>query len=444
VYKVACILALWFCMTPSEAQVAVDNMPLERLQRVAEFRSTAKSADAKLTAANAAYVVDTHRWKPGGTVNVAFLGGNVSLHKAIERVANEWTQYANIRFDFGYDPTKNAYRQWSRGDKTYAARIRISFDQPGHYSAVGTESVNPDPKLFPPNRESMNFSAFDVQYPNAMPDAWEAIVRHEFGHALGLWHEHQKPICTREIRWTDDGVHKTAYAYYSEILNWPPGYTDSNLRPPSSVDDVLGDGDKVNLDSILIYLLPPEILVNGEKSPCFTKKLPVVFSELDKQAVRRAYPSDPNEVLAEARAAKVPAMLASVARSDILSVPERITLSARIESRTIADRPNVYVQIPSEAVEATANELRQSLKVAGFIAPELETVGTQRSPRRLEVRYFASSSKDSADAIAAMLVRTSPGSGTPSVKQVRGYEGKVKRTMIEVWYPTNDAKRAKP
>lgn len=430
--KLCTTLAAALVVASGYAQTGVDNMPVERLQAIGEARAAALSADLKLQANLPAYVIDSHRWKVGSTVNVAFLGGSTELHQAIEKLANEWTQYANIKFDFGYNPATGKYREWSRADKTYAARVRISFDQTGHYSAVGTESV--DSKRFPPHMESMNFSDFNMQYPNAMPDDWGGIVRHEFGHALGLWHEHQKPFCTGEIRWVDEGSKQSAYTYYLNNLRWPTSYTDSNLKPPISVDDRFGKADSVNLTSLLIYKLPPEILIKGTASPCYTKTLPTTFSDLDKEAIALVYPFDKSKAV-PVDPSKVTAVLAAVARSDILSISDRIAFSSKVESRTIADRPKVYVQMPSATAEVAAKEIRTRLKIDGFIAPEIENVGVERSPNRLEVRYFKKADQGSAEAVAASVANASDVASAPLVKYIKGYETKSIRPALEVWLP---------
>src|SRR5690349_10941147 len=46
----------------------------------------------------------------------------------------------------------------------------------------------------------MNFEGFDVQ----LPQDWRGVVLHEFGHALGLEHEHQHPVQPCDFRWEDD------------------------------------------------------------------------------------------------------------------------------------------------------------------------------------------------------------------------------------------------
>jgi hypothetical protein len=135
----------------------------------------------------------TKRWHPGQAVRVAFLGGDASLRNDIATVAAEWATFANLKLDFGVTPGMATYREWAPTDNQYAAEVRISFNQDGYWSFVGTDSV--DASVTGSGEASMNFGGFDV----SRPQDWQAVVRHEFGHALGFEHEHrhQWAVATR-------------------------------------------------------------------------------------------------------------------------------------------------------------------------------------------------------------------------------------------------------
>src|SRR5579862_9368399 len=87
-------------------------------------------------------VADTQAWSPGQTVRVAFLTGSPNLHKKIGEIASSVNEVCNIKLDFGFDPATGKYRSWSTQDSDHAAEIRVSFDQGGYFSLVGTDSVN--------------------------------------------------------------------------------------------------------------------------------------------------------------------------------------------------------------------------------------------------------------------------------------------------------------
>jgi len=52
---------------------------------------------------------------------------------------------------------------------------------------------------------------------------YKQVVLHEFGHALGLIHEHQSPAT--KIKWNKDYV----YWYFREFHKWDSGTVDTNI-----------------------------------------------------------------------------------------------------------------------------------------------------------------------------------------------------------------------
>ena len=168
-------------------------------------------------------LINTKKWQPGTSLRCRFLDGTPKIKKAVEGVAHQWEQYANIKFKFV-----------TTGD----AEIRISFKaDPGSWSAVGRDALNRS--YFPLHQPTMNYGWLDDASPLA---EIKRVVLHEFGHALGCVHEHQSPKFTRKWNtakvmaafqgppnfWTPDDIMGNVLQKYS-----PKGMSVTNFDPKS-------------------------------------------------------------------------------------------------------------------------------------------------------------------------------------------------------------------
>lgn len=144
------------------------------------------SEGLNLPAIEQAAAVTASRWSPGRNLRVKFLGGDRAAQDEVFQAVAEWSRYANINFTLG-----------ATGD----AEIRVAFQQgAGSWSYVGTDCL-----AVPANQPTMNLG-------------WSgdlARTLHEFGHALGLIHEHQNPEAS--IPWKNAAV--IAY-YMGPPNNW--------------------------------------------------------------------------------------------------------------------------------------------------------------------------------------------------------------------------------
>lgn len=197
-------------------------------------------------------------WKPGRTLRVRFLDGDLAVQQRVQSFAQEWSTYANIHFAFGNDPN---------------AEIRISFRQAGSWSYIGTDALS-----IPKNQPTMNFGWLTPATPN---DEYSRVVIHEFGHALGCIHEHQNP--STNIPWNKPAV----YDYYAgPPNNWTKEQVDINLFTRYSAD--ITQFSAFDPESIMLYPIPNEF-TEGDFEVGWNR----VLSKTDKGYVATLYPGVP-------------------------------------------------------------------------------------------------------------------------------------------------------
>jgi hypothetical protein len=254
-------------------------------------------------------VSDLQRWQPGTSVRIAFLSGPSPLHRDIAQAVSEITEHCNLKLDFGFDNNSGAFRAWRESDTQYSADIRVSFDQSGFFSLVGTDSINgcigaPEQKVGGrPCQRSLNLGGFVVQ----RPSNWQGVVRHEFLHALAFQHAHQnaRGPCEAEFRWEDDDGYEPTTdargAYGKDAagrspgiytyLAGPPNYwsrtkVDHNLRRIEGAEVTLGAFDR---SSIMLYRFPDHFY-KKTPSDCAPLSDGISLSEGDKRGLRLLYP----------------------------------------------------------------------------------------------------------------------------------------------------------
>ena len=250
---------------------------------------------------------DLTRWAPGQTLRVAFLGGDEQLHRDIAEATKAIAGACNIKLDFGGQA--GTFDSWSEQDTVMAAEIRVSFDQKGYFSLVGTDSVNaligsPTGRVGGrPYQRSLNLGGFTIQ----KPAGWEGTVRHELLHALSFHHSHQnmRGPCESDFRWEDDpgylptqdaqgrfiadsgGRRPGVYTYLAGFPNfWPKPKVDHNLRLENPQHTVAGPFDRA---SVMLYRFP-QLFYTTPNSQCAPAGNGVELSVGDKRGLTLLYP----------------------------------------------------------------------------------------------------------------------------------------------------------
>jgi hypothetical protein len=189
-------------------------------------------------------------WTNGMTLRVAFLDGDASQHALVRQFAPTWSTYGSIKFDFANNANPH---------------IRIRFNEnDGAWSYIGR-----DCETIPHGQPTMNLGWQD-----------EGVILHEFGHTVGLIHEHQNP---------QGGIHWNKEAVYRDLggppNNWSKSVVDHNMF--ATYDRSQVNATEVDKKSIMLYAIPAAWTADG-----FSSTENSVLSEQDKRFIGdpRNYP----------------------------------------------------------------------------------------------------------------------------------------------------------
>lgn len=151
----------------------------------------------------------------------------MSVQDAVRRIVRERIQpIVSVKLIYVSDPSK--------------ANIRISFDPDGGaWSLIGTDCLHERSK------PTMNLGWFDV-----------ATTLHEFGHALGMVHEHQNPH-GNPIKWDYPRV----YSWAETTQGWDHEMTEKNILNKYANSQI--NGSQFDPQSIMLYFFPGKLTTNN-------------------------------------------------------------------------------------------------------------------------------------------------------------------------------------
>jgi hypothetical protein len=255
---------------------------LQNKAALAAVRERASNApDPKAKGKVALAWAQNRLWRTGRTLRVRFLDADATPAqiKVVMDAANEWTKYANLKFEVSSAPE---------------AEIRITF-RPSRifWSHVGTNAL-----VIQNDRPTMTLGLFENGQPRS---DYRRYVLHEFGHAIGCVHEHQTPIAG--IKWNLPVV----YRYYKELCNWTEADVNNNVinvyaqastnhdyprdKAPANIPvlDPIRADQSPSFDgaSIMIYTILKEHTLDG-----FSVAWGYELSEDDKKFIAAMYPQE--------------------------------------------------------------------------------------------------------------------------------------------------------
>jgi len=214
-----------------------------------------------------------------------FIYSPISIKESIKRIVRErWQPFINMNLVFMDDDP--LFDGDSDEMKIALSTIRISFNpKGGSNSIVGKQCLL---KKYE-NKNTMNFAWFDVK-----------TVIHEFGHMLGMLHEHQSPLNPIPIP-NDSWNEPELYKYYDStfIANGILTDTSEDMKKRSdwiagnvfnttiSVDKLEGNYD---MYSIMFYSFPKKVFKDGTSYKETGLRLNSILSLKDAGLAAKYYP----------------------------------------------------------------------------------------------------------------------------------------------------------
>lgn len=209
------------------------------------------------TAGTKAALLNGARWPDFSTIKAKFIGGGKALQDKVKAVAEELFALTNLTIAFVQDGNTD---------------IRIDFVQGnGSWSYLGTQC-----RTISQSQATMNFGWLNA---SSSDTEIRSVVLHEFGHALGLIHEHQNPV--GGIQWNRNAVIQDLSGPPN---NWSLATIENNMFARNSTSDVTAT--TVDRDSIMMYQIPRAWTLDGFSADGNDK-----LSTKDKQFLKSVYPA---------------------------------------------------------------------------------------------------------------------------------------------------------
>jgi serralysin len=233
-------------------------------------------AGAKLSVQKArAAFLKGKQWEQGQTIRIAFLQNSVNYQNQIlnPQYTREKADYVRQVIMSDVAPLVNLKFEWNADPATSDVRIMFVPDL-GAWSYIGTDNAG-----ITKDQPTMNLGWIDNDTNFDAPQyrGTGIVVIHEFGHMLGMIHEHSR--ADAKLDWNKPVIYK---ALGGPPNNWSQQQVDQQVFETYSVDSF--NGSAYDPSSVMHYIFPPEWFLTNPHLPTVTH-----LSPLDKEWISKTY-----------------------------------------------------------------------------------------------------------------------------------------------------------
>lgn len=193
-------------------------------------------------------------WNNGQNIYIKYLTGSITIQKKITDILKEWEKYANIKFVVIEKGNSN---------------VRVNLDSKGGHNSLIGSIANTKSQ----DEKTMNIDTSDFINDQCM----KRIILHEFGHVLGLLHEHFSPLAG--ISWNKESV----YEDLEKSVGWNRTEVDDNIFKEYKISYT--NGTLYDKNSIMEYPISSNWTTDGYSVSWNTE-----LSEGDKALISILYP----------------------------------------------------------------------------------------------------------------------------------------------------------
>lgn len=276
---------------PLDQNFITNTSLLKMAQRRIQASSKLSSINQELSKLKSAFIVRS-LWNPKvfPVLKIAFLDGND--HQ------KEWVRQV---IDKNLAPLISKIRlEWNA--PVEESHIRISFGIPNQaWSMIGSDALQ-----VPKNQPTMNLGWLDddIQYDVPELKGTGMVVLHEFGHAMGMIHEHQnpkgnpivwnKPVVYEELArtngWNKQLVDRNVFQKYGDYELCQQAKEEEDiikrkLEIQNYCQGELVNGSEYDPESVMHYFFPARWIKEGPKKLLVNE----TFSKTDKKWLRKYY-----------------------------------------------------------------------------------------------------------------------------------------------------------